>query len=175
MSAGTQPDPQRPAEFDRAAMAAGLARFLDEFIRGTRLELRFDIRESAPGAGGEFEQPEILAEFKGPDQDLLLERQGELLLAVEYLALRCLHLPPSQHDRIRLDCAGWRALRLEELKLSAQVAAERVRESKQPFRFNPMPARDRRVIHLALSDVAGVRTASEGAGDHRQVVIYPAK
>ena len=65
-------------------------------------------------------------------------------------------------------------MRIEELKLSARVAAERVRETHAPFRFNAMSARERRILHLVLKEEAGVRTESEGAGEERQVVVYPA-
>ena len=68
----------------------------------------------------------------------------------------------------------YRSTRIEELKLSARVAAQRVRETGQPFRFQPMPSRDRRLIHLELTGAAGVRTESEGWGDRRHLVIYPA-
>jgi len=97
-----------------------------------------------------------------------------LLLALEYLAHRSLRLDPRLHDRVRFDCGDYRATHLDELKLSARVAAQRVRETGQPFRFNPMSPRERRIVHLELSGAAGVRTASEGSGDRRQLVIYPA-
>ena len=54
------------------------------------------------------------------------------------------------------------------------VAAERVRETHEPFRFNPMAARERRIIHLVLKDQPGIRTTSEGNGEMRQVVVFPA-
>lgn len=85
-----------------------------------------------------------------------------------------MRLDPRLHDRVRFDCGDYRAVRLEELKLSARVAAQRVRETGQPFQFNPMSPRDRRIIHLELNGAAGVRTVSEGIGDRRQLVIYPA-
>ena len=47
-------------------------------------------------------------------------------------------------------------------------------QTHEPFRFNPMGARERRIIHLALKDQPGVRTSSEGQGEMRQVVIFPA-
>jgi len=62
----------------------------------------------------------------------------------------------------------------QSLRDFARRAAQRVRETGQPFRFNPMSSRDRRLIHLELNGAAGVRTMSEGSGDHRQLVIYPA-
>jgi spoIIIJ-associated protein len=61
----------------------------------------------------------------------------------------------------------------EELRMTARVAAERVQTSKQPFRLNPMTSRERRIVHMALKDMPGVRTESIGVGEHRQVVIHP--
>jgi len=55
------------------------------------------------------------------------------------------------------------------------VAAERVQTSHQPFRLNPMSSRERRIVHLALKDMPGVRTESVGTGEDRQVVIHPSK
>jgi hypothetical protein len=121
----------------------------------------------------EFERPEIVVIFDGPDKELLLERGAELLLALEYLAVRSLRLEPPFFDRIRFDSGDFRSLRIAELMLSAKVAAQRVRETKQPFRLNPMAPRERRIVHLALKDLAGIRTTSEGIGEERQVVILP--
>ena len=112
--------------------------------------------------------------FRGRDQDLLLERNADLLKALEHLALRWLRLDPQFYDRVRFDAGDYRSLRIEELKLSAHVAAERVRETHAPFRFNAMAARERRILHLVLKEEPGVRTASDGAGEDRQVVVYPA-
>ncbi len=54
------------------------------------------------------------------------------------------------------------------------VAVERVGETRQAFRFNPMPARERRIIHLGLKDhQPGIRTACQGTGDERQIVATP--
>ena len=162
----------RDGQLDLAPLTAELRRFLDLFLKQTRLELHYEIIQAKTGHD-EAESPQILVAFDGPDQDTLLQHNAELLLALEYLALRWLRLEPGFHDHIRFDSGDYRALRLEELKLSARVAAQRVRETRQPFRFNPMPARERRIIHLELSGAAGVRTESEGAGDKRHLVIYP--
>ncbi len=169
----------RDGKVDREALAAELRRFLDLVIGHTRLELGFDIhlqsRTAGSAADAEVEKPEVLVVFRGRDLDLLLERNAELLQALEYIALRWLRLDPHYYDHVRFDAADYRALRIEELKLSARVAADRVRETRAPFRFNPMSARERRIIHLVLKDQPGVRTASEGVGEQRQVVVYPAE
>lgn len=122
----------------------------------------------------EDERKGLMVRFSGEDEELLLAHNGELLLGLEYLAHRWLHLPPALHDAVRFECGDFRATRLDELKLSARVAAQRVRETGQPFPFNPMSSRDRRTIHLELNGAQGVRTISEGSGDRRHLVIYPA-
>ncbi len=159
---------------DRAALAVELRRYLDLVLRHTQLELAYHVRLREAGSGAELESPEIEVIFRGRDVELLLERNAELLQALEYLGLRWLHLDPQFYDHVRFDAAEYRALRIEELRLSAQVAAQRVRETGQPFRFNPMAARERRIVHLVLKDQPGVRTSSEGVGEERQVVVFPA-
>ena len=155
----------------RAEIERELRQFLDQTIQSTSLALKYNLQALATHEG---EFPEFVVTFDGPDCELLLEHQAELLLALEYIAHRWLHLDPRLHDRVRFDCGDFRAVRLEELKLSARVAAQRVRETGQPFRFNPMPARDRRMIHMELNSAGDVKTSSEGTGERRQVVIYPA-
>jgi spoIIIJ-associated protein len=172
-------------------LAPKLRAFLDLVVREAGLAMRYEIsagngeskaNESRDAQNDGNAMPKdrtaqeegLLVRFSGEDEEVLLARNGELLLALEYLAHRWLRLPPALHDAVRFECGDFRANRLEELKLSARVAAQRVRETGQPFPFNPMSSRDRRIIHVELTGAAGVRTMSEGSGDHRHLVIYPA-
>ena len=164
---------QGDARLDRVRATVELKSFLEVAVRELNLLVEYEIT-SPGGRDGAPDEAEVVVMFGGADQTLLLERNAELLLALEHIAHRWLRLDPRMHDRVRFDCGGYRATRLEELKLSARVAAQRVRETGQPFRFSPMSARERRLIHLELNGPTGVRTASEGAGDRRQVVVYPA-
>jgi spoIIIJ-associated protein len=161
-------------KLDHAAVTSELRRCIDTLLQKARFQLSYEIHTSGPAALKEFENPEIVVEFKGRDQDLLLEHHAELLLALEHIALRSLWLDPQYYGRIRFDAAGYRGIRIEELKLSARVAAERVRETRALFRFNAMSSRERRILHLVLKEEPGVRSESEGTGDERQVVVYPA-
>ncbi|MGH9737581.1 MAG: R3H domain-containing nucleic acid-binding protein [Candidatus Acidiferrales bacterium] len=164
--------PAEPPRLDRERVGEELRRFVDLAIREMGLELQYDISTPAElAAAGPLA---IVIALRGPDEELLLAEQAELLLALEHIAHRWLRLDPRLHDQIRFDCGDYRATHLDELKLSARVAAQRVRETGQAFRFNPMSARERRLIHLELTGAPGVRTVSEGAGDRRQLVIYPA-
>jgi spoIIIJ-associated protein len=165
--------PREEAHFDRERAVSEIKRYLDVCVRGMGLELEYEIFSGAEGDGG-AQAADVVVAFHGADEALLLERNAELLLALEHVGHRWLRLDPRLHDHVRFDCGDYRTTRLEELKLSARVAAQRVRETGQPFRFNPMSSRDRRLIHLELNGASGVRTMSEGSGDHRQLVIYPA-
>ena len=160
-------------KLDHQAVSAELRRCVDTLLRKARLELAYEIRAAGPASSTALENPDILVIFRGRDQDLLLERNAELLKALEYITLRWLRLDPQFYGRIRFDAREYRSTRIEELKLSAHVAAERVRETRMPFHFNPMPARERRILHLVLQEEQGVRTSSEGTGPDRQVVVYP--
>jgi spoIIIJ-associated protein len=165
----------RDGKLDRAAAADALRDFLQKIVRAGGLELSVNVRVAEPGASAEEGAAEIFADLDGRDKEILMARGGEVLKALEHLAFRALNLEPTFHEKIHLDCGGFRALRFEELRMTARVAAERVQTSRQPFRLNPMSSRERRIVHLTLKDMPGVRTESVGMGEERQVVIHPAK
>lgn len=165
----------REGKLDRMAAADALRRFLEEVIRASGLQLRATVNASATTGAAAEGDAEVLADLDGADQGLLLERNAEVLKALEHLAFKALRLEPAFHERIHIDCGGYRALRFEELRMTARVAAERVQASRQPFRLNPMSSRERRIVHLALKDFPAVRTESVGMGEERQVVIHPAE
>ena len=160
---------------DRQAAARALQKFLDELVRVSGLDLKVKVQAVEQTASDASGGAEVLADLDGRDKEILLERNAELLKAIEHLAFRALRLEPAYHEKIHLDSGGYRALRFEELRMTARVAAERVQTSHQPFRLNPMSSRERRIVHLALKDMPGVRTESVGVGEERQVVIHPAK
>jgi spoIIIJ-associated protein len=150
-----------------------LRTFLEEIVRVSGLDLKVKVQAVEAPAGDS--DAEVIADLDGRDKEILLERNAEVLKAFEHLAFRALRLEPTYHEKIHLDSGGYRALRFEELRMTARVAAERVQSSHQPFRLNPMSSRERRIVHLALKEIPGVRTESIGMGEERQVVIHPAK
>ena len=164
----------RDGKLDRQAAAEALRQFLENMVRVSGLELKVSVRPVSAEGEGSGGDAEVLADLDGKDKEILLERGAELLKAFEHLAFRALRLEPLYHEKIHIDSGGYRALRFEELRMTARVAAERVQTSRQPFRLNPMSSRERRIVHLALKDMTGVRTESVGVGEERQVVIHPA-
>src|SRR5262245_59510735 len=147
--------------------------FLRPMLQNGGFRLNYEIVDSEP-ADDDFETPDVVVKFSGTDVDLLLENRAELLLALEQLVMEMLRMPSEDHSKLSFDANDYRLLRIEELRLSAITAAEKVKRTGQPFRFNPMNSRERRVIHLALRSETAVRSESQGFGPTRQVVVYPA-
>ena len=165
----------RDGKLDRNAASVALRSFLENILRAAGLELKVSVRVADSSGGSHEGEAEVFADLDGKDKEILLARSGEVLKALEHLAFRALNLEPAFHEKIHLDCGGFRAVRFEELRMTARVAAERVQSSRQPFQLNPMSSRERRIVHLALKDMPGVRTESIGTGEERQVVIHPVK
>jgi spoIIIJ-associated protein len=162
---------------DRKYSVASIGSRIDEFLRLTLQNAGFKASyeiQDVESSGDEFETPDVVVKFTGQDVDLILGNRAELLLALEHVTMEMLHMPSEDHSRISFDANDYRLLRIEELRLSALTASERVKRTGAPFRFNPMNSRERRVIHLALRGDTAVRSESAGSGPQRQVVVYPA-
>jgi len=159
---------------DKVAAAQKINTFLQAVVTHGGLHLKYRIVVDPPlPENRDWEKPEILVDFSGPDSAMLLDRGGELLRALELLALEMLRLPSGEHEKVCFDCQNRRSMRIQELRAAATVAAEKVRKTGSPYEFNPMSSRERRSVHLALRDEADLRTESEGEGAHRRLVVYP--
>jgi len=148
--------------------------FLNKIIENGKFALAFTVglpKHHDP----DFDRPDLAVDFSGEDIDVLLSNRAELLLALEMLTLELLRVPSDQHSKIAFDCNGYRLLRMRELRLTAETAAERVVTTNKPFAFNPMNSRERRVLHLALRNNTDVRSESASSVHGRYVVIYPAQ
>lgn len=159
---------------DKIAAAKKIDELLRVVVTQGALRLKYRISVDPPLAEQrDWERPEILVELSGPDSPLVLERGAELLRAIELLAMEMLRLPGNEHEKISFDCMNHRAMRLEELRIAADVAAERVRKTGAPYQFAPMSSRERRIVHLALREQEDLRTESEGEGLRRCLIVYP--
>jgi len=148
--------------------------FLKNVFRVANFSLQFAVSEGET-PHPDFENPDLMVRFTGPDVELLLSNKAELLLALEHLTMEALRLATDEHSRLCFDANDHRILRIEELRISAMTAAERVKKTRQPFHFSPMNSRERRILHLSLRGETDVRSESVGEGPIRQVVIVPAE
>jgi spoIIIJ-associated protein len=161
---------------DNKYTVSGTGPRIEEFLNPTLRNSGFDVSfEIADGqhTHPDLEDPDLLVKFSGPDVDLLLANKAEVLLALEVLTLEALRMPSDHHSRLCFDANDYRLLRIEELRISAITAAEKVKQTRRPFHFNPMNSRERRIIHLSLRNETDIRSESTGTGPVRQVVVLP--
>ena len=152
---------------DGLRFAGQVDALLEEVIRSSGLALTYSLR--LKGAGS---IPLLVVEFSGNDTPALLARNAELLLALEHIAAKTLRFEDEQHEWISFDAGGFKAARERRLHREAARAVEQVKTTGRPYAFPPMNSRERRLLHLALAS-SGLRTASEGEGAARRLVVFP--
>jgi spoIIIJ-associated protein len=123
---------------------------------------------------GSEEDGTIQINLTGPDRSILLSNAASLLNSMEYLMNRIFRADKDETPGILLDSDKYRKHRKAELVLLAQMASQKVISFRKPLSLQPMIPRERRIVHLALAGIEGVRTQSEGEGDNRSITIYPA-
>ena len=162
-----------PRKYSVSSAGPRIEQFLRSVLEQAGFRMDYEMADGQ-ATDDDFETPDVLVKFRGPDVEYLLANRAELLLALEHVTMEALRMPSEDHSRISFDANDYRLLRIEELRLSAAAAAEKVKRTGQPFRFNPMNSRERRVIHLALRNETELRSESSGTGGFRHVVVYPA-
>ena len=104
---------------------------------------------------------------------VLIGRRGETLNSLQYLLNVLSSRQGSAKQVFGVDIEGYRRRREETLVEMAQEIAAEVRATGDVITLEPMPAAERRIIHLALEDEDGVNTESVGRGEDRQVEVLP--
>lgn len=106
----------------------------------------------------------------GPDSRRMTDRHGELLDALQVLAIKALVGQKTEKD-IELDCDGFKQHRNEDLAAKARAVADRVRSGGREEMLPAMSPIERRIVHIALRDDADVTTESRGEGFFKRVAI----
>jgi spoIIIJ-associated protein len=117
--------------------------------------------------------PTITVDVQGENLGSLIGRKGETLDNLQYIARLLVAKAVGRYVNVVIDVEGYKSHRAEVLKQLAMNIAERVVNSRKPMSLEPMPANERRIVHLSLRDHPGVRTESAGLGERRKVTIFP--
>jgi spoIIIJ-associated protein len=130
-----------------------------------------------PQAQPVFEENETAAplgfNIKGEDLGILIGRRGQTLAALQYIVRIIVGRLTKTWASIVIDVEGYKQRRYQALEAFANQMAERVKAKGAPFTLEPMPAYERRIIHLTLANNPDVTTESIGQGETRKVVIKP--
>jgi spoIIIJ-associated protein len=115
----------------------------------------------------------VLLDVTGDDLGALIGRRGETLRDVQFLTCLMISRELQHWPNLMIDVEGYRARRERTLTALARRMADQVRKSGESVALEPMPANERRIVHLALRDDADVFTESIGQGERRKVTIFP--
>jgi spoIIIJ-associated protein len=111
--------------------------------------------------------------IEGDDLGILIGRRGQTLVALEYVTKLIVVQRLKAWVPLTIDVGGYRKHRRDSLQKLALYLAEQVKSRRRAMPMEPMPADERRIIHLALADHPDVTTQSIGEGENRKVVILP--
>ena len=114
-------------------------------------------------------------EIDGEDAGLLIGRKGQTMRSLQFIAAMISSNKLEDHVRIDLDVAGYKSRRYDSLANLAYKVAGQVVDTGSSITLEPMPANERRIIHVTLADDERVSSVSSGRGDSRKVTINPSE
>ncbi len=138
-------------------------------------ELLGMMKEPAEVTQGPIDPEGIELEIKGDGSGLLIGRRGQTLDALEYIVNRILARRIKDAAPVVIDTESYRARHRQQLERMALSVGERAKREHQAIVMQPMPPRDRRIIHLALKDDPLLTTRSSGSGYLRAVEVVPSE
>ena len=126
-----------------------------------------------PGDG--LGRASAVLDVDGDDLGLLIGRRGTTLAALQYMVNVMVNRKMGTRVLVNIDAEHYKRRREETLRGLARRMADRVRQTSRSLTLEPMPAAERRIIHLVLAEDELVTTGSVGEGEDRKVVIYPSR
>ena len=168
--AAPAPEPASASEIDTARDV------LVQLLRHLRVKAEVEARQSpaederdrdAPGG------PPMVLNVTGDDLGVLIGRRGETLSDLQHIARLIVAKRIGRQVNLVVDVEGYKMRREQTLRQLAERMAERVASTRQLIALEPMPANERRIIHLALRNHPSVTTQSVGQGEARKVTLLP--
>ena len=115
-------------------------------------------------------------EIQTGDTELVIGRRGVVIDALQHLVNKAVFKEKRDEKTkpLVVDAGGFRDKQVERLRTLAQRMGEKALQTKQIVELQPMTAHDRRIVHMAISEIPGLTTRSEGEGEERHILVVPA-
>jgi spoIIIJ-associated protein len=171
------PDAPNAEVEDHVDFAGSMLRDVLTFLGLSETEIAARDPETPGDGEGLVEQ--VFDIYAGDDETadelgLLIGRRGETMSALQYLINTAVSRRTDHEGPVfAIDIEGYHRRREQTLVELAQDVATEVRDTGDVITLEPMPAAERRIIHLTLQEEEGIRTESVGSGDRRQVEVLP--
>ena len=142
------------ATTDREDLAEKASEFLLGVLERMGISADIDIKD---------DNDRTTLEIQTKDTETVIGRRGVVMDA----------LRDEKTKPLIIDAGGFRDKQIERLRTLGQRMAEKCLQTKQIVELQPMTAHDRRIVHMAISEIAGLTTRSEGEGEDRHILIVP--
>jgi len=143
---------------------------VSKLLHMLNLEAQVSAHYGAPERDG---RRNINVDIRGNDLSVLIGRRSETLSAFQYMASLIIGKETGQFVQLTVDVEGYRGRRERQLIQMAKRVADQVSKNGRRQTLEPMPADERRIIHIALRDHPDVKTESTGEEPYRKVMILP--
>lgn len=156
-----------PATVEREDLAEKASEFLLGVLERMGVSADIDIKD---------EEDKTVLEIQTKDTELVIGRRGVVMDALQHLVNKVVYRDRTG-DRAKplvVDAGGFRDKQLERLRSLAQRMGEKALQTKQIVPLQPMSPHDRRIVHMAIAEIEGVSSRSEGEGEERHILVVPA-
>ncbi len=139
---------------------------IEDFFKRTKLDFSLEVKNP--------EEEGIPVKIKTEEPKLLIGEKGQTLAEIERLIKSVLRKKfPDQTFYINLDVNGYKEKKAEYLREAARSAADEAVLTGKEKKLGPLPASERRIIHMELANRENVTTESTGREPERSVLIRP--
>src|SRR5450432_1142058 len=165
-----------PTTTNREDLAEKASDFLLGVLERMGISADIDIKD---------DQDRTTLEIQTADTELVIGRRGVVIDALQHLVNKAVYKergerPPAGERTERgkplvVDAGGFRDKQVERLRGIAQKMGEKARQTQQIVEPPPMSPHDPRIVHVALAEIPGLSSRSEGEGEDRHILVVPAE
>ena len=144
------------------ATSTEISAFVEKVVSAMGLNLKAEPEEMPDG---------LRINLTGDDGSLLIRRQGEALAALQHIVAAVYRQEVDERRRLVVDCQGYRKSKDAELRQMAKFLAEKARDTGLAQEIGPLNPYERRIVHLAVSEIEKVSSESIGVAFEKTVII----
>lgn len=156
------------AAADREDLAEKASEFLLGVLERMGISADIDIKDDAD---------KTILEIQTKDTELVIGRRGVVMDALQHLVNKVVYRDRVGGERTKplvVDAGGFRDKQIERLRSLAQRMGEKALQTKEIVPLAPMTPHDRRIVHMAIAEMPGLSSRSEGEGEDRHILVVPA-
>ena len=152
---------------DREDLAEKASDFLLGVLERMGISADIDIKD---------DQDRTVLEIQTADTELVIGRRGVVIDALQHLVNKAVFKErgTERGKPLIVDAGGFRDKQIERLRSLAQKMGEKALATKQIVELQPMSPHDRRIVHMAIAEMPGLSSRSEGEGEDRHILVVPA-